>query len=97
MTLSGMLNNVTVVVISEFGRTITENTGRGDDHAWGGLAYVWGGQVDGGKILGQYPTSFDNTDVSNIGRGRLIPAKSHESLWYVPHLSFICATNRHIR
>lgn len=51
------------------------------DHAWGGNAFVWGGQVDGGKILGQYPVSFDNSDVSNI-RGRLIPYRSWESIWY---------------
>ena len=27
---------VTIVMVSEFARTLTENTGRGSDHAWGG-------------------------------------------------------------
>ena len=53
-----------------------------EQHAWGGPAFVWGGEVDGGKIMGQYPVSFDNTDVSQIGRGILIPYRSWESMWY---------------
>lgn len=77
-----MLDQVTFVVQSEFGRTISPNTGRGSDHAWGGNAFVWGGQIDGGKILGQYPRSFDESDPANIGRGRLIPSRSWESMWY---------------
>ena len=62
--------------------TVTPNSGLGSDHAWGGNAFVWGGQISGSKILGQYPTSFDNSDVTQIGRGRLIPFRSWESLWY---------------
>lgn len=50
--------------------------------AWGGNAYIFGGEIDGGKILGKYPESFANTDPTNIGRGRLIPAVSWESMWY---------------
>mmetsp|Transcript_4289 Transcript_4289/g.9709 ORF Transcript_4289/g.9709 Transcript_4289/m.9709 type:complete len:891 (+) Transcript_4289:2-2674(+) len=68
--------------MSEFGRTITPNTSYGSDHAWGGNAFVFGGQVKGGQILGPYPKSFDNTDETNIGRGRLIPSISWESMWY---------------
>jgi uncharacterized protein (DUF1501 family) len=77
-----MMDHLTFVVISEFGRTITPNSGKGSDHAWGGNSFVWGGEVKGSTILGQYPTSFDDTGVENIGRGRLIPSKSWESMWY---------------
>ena len=41
----GMWNNVTLVVSSEMGRTITPNTSGGTDHGWGGHHFVLGGQV----------------------------------------------------
>jgi len=48
--------NVTVVVISEFGRRIEENSGAGTDHGHGGVMMVLGGQgIDGGKIHGKWP------------------------------------------
>ena len=77
-----MVDQVTFVLMSEFGRTITENSGKGSDHAWGGNAFIWGGQIRGGTILGKYLESFDNTEEHNIGRGRLIPNRSWESMWY---------------
>lgn len=49
MKLQGMWNNVTVVVVSEFGRTLTSN-GQGTDHSWGGNAMVLGGDVRGGQV-----------------------------------------------
>eukprot|EP00571_Detonula_confervacea_P017647 CAMPEP_0172312770 /NCGR_PEP_ID=MMETSP1058-20130122/18549_1 /TAXON_ID=83371 /ORGANISM="Detonula confervacea, Strain CCMP 353" /LENGTH=2999 /DNA_ID=CAMNT_0013026315 /DNA_START=101 /DNA_END=9097 /DNA_ORIENTATION=+ len=82
MILQDMIDDVTFVFLSEFGRTITPNSGLGSDHAWSGNAFVWGGQIDGAKIYGQYPNTFDNTDLANIGRGRLIPNRSWESMWY---------------
>ena len=77
-----MIDDVTTVVLSEFGRTVSPNSGLGSDHAWGGHAFVFGGQVNGSQIIGHYPESFDNSDITNIGRGRLIPQKSWESMWY---------------
>lgn len=32
-----------------------------------------GGQVNGGKILGEYPQGFTASDPTNDGRGRLVP------------------------
>lgn len=40
------------------------------------------GDVRGGKILGDYPMSFKETDPTNIGRGRLIPTRSWDALFY---------------
>lgn len=37
--------NVTVVVASEMGRTITPNTSDGTDHGWAGHHFVVGGNV----------------------------------------------------
>jgi uncharacterized protein (DUF1501 family) len=43
---------------------------------------MFGGDVRGGRILGEYPRSFDESESTNIGRGRLIPTRSWDSLWY---------------
>ena len=76
----GLWNNVTIVVMSEFGRTISSN-GRGTDHGWGGNVVVMGGAVDGGKIFGKFPQRLGEDSEVNIGRGRLIPTRSWESVW----------------
>lgn len=82
MTDQGFLNNVTFVLMSEFGRTTSPNSGLGSDHAWGGNAFVFGGEIKGGTLLGSYPERLDEKDMQNVGRGRLIPAISWESMWY---------------
>lgn len=76
----GMLDKVTFVLMSEFGRTTSPNTGLGSDHAWGGNAFVFGGEINGGKLLGKYPERLDEKDLQNIGRGRLIPSSKYMSL-----------------
>ena len=43
-----------VVVVSEFGRTVTENGTRGTDHGVGGIAILLGGAVAGGRIGGDW-------------------------------------------
>ena len=58
-TLRTLMKNVwdrTIIVIaSEFGRTISANGTNGTDHGTGGLAFVLGGAVAGGRILGSWP------------------------------------------
>jgi uncharacterized protein (DUF1501 family) len=49
-----MMNEVTVIVMSEFGRTIKENGSGGTDHGRGGLMMVMGKNVRGG-IWGRSP------------------------------------------
>merc|ERR1711865_1176733 len=53
----GLWENVTIVTVSDFGRTLSSN-GRGSDHAWGGNHFVLGGSVNGGKIFGKFPPSL---------------------------------------
>jgi len=49
-------SKTTVVVLSEFGRRLAENSGAGTDHGRGGLMMVLGGQgIVGGKVHGQWP------------------------------------------
>lgn len=44
----------TVVVMTEFGRTVEENSAFGTDHGRGGAMFVLGGGVAGGKVLGAW-------------------------------------------
>ena len=44
MKAKGQWGNVTVVIGSEFGRTVSTN-GKGTDHGWGGNTFVMGGDV----------------------------------------------------
>lgn len=46
---------VTLVVMSEFGRTFKQNASRGTDHGHGNVMFVLGGNVNGGKVYGTWP------------------------------------------
>jgi uncharacterized protein (DUF1501 family) len=80
MKAQGQWNTVTVVLTSEFSRTLTANSGKGSDHAWGGNYFMMGGAVKGGKIYGSYPRDITPAGPLNVGRGRLIPTLSWESM-----------------
>ncbi len=45
----------TIVVMSEFGRTVAENGNGGTDHGHGNVMWVMGGNIKGGKVYGQFP------------------------------------------
>lgn len=80
MKSQGYWDNVSLVITSDFGRTLTANSGEGSDHAWGGNYFVMGGAVKGGRIHGEYPPDITQGGPYNIGRGRLIPTLSWESM-----------------
>jgi len=70
-------NTVTTFTASDFGRSLTSN-GDGTDHGWGGHAFVMGGAVDGGKIVGEFPSfsAVNNPNDASSGgdfAGRIIP------------------------
>lgn len=46
---------MTVVVMSEFGRSFQENASRGTDHGHGNVMLVAGGAVNGGVVYGDWP------------------------------------------
>lgn len=52
--LGPMQDQVTTVVMSEFGRTAAENGNRGTDHGHGNVMWLLGGNVAGGKVHGQW-------------------------------------------
>ena len=53
--LGGRAADVTVVTMSEFGRTARENGNRGTDHGHANCMFVMGGPVRGGKMYGPWP------------------------------------------
>lgn len=58
--------NITLVTMSEFGRTARENGTGGTDHGHANAMFVLGGSVKGGKVYGKWP-GLDN-DQLNEGR-----------------------------
>ena len=52
--LGDAMARTTVVVLSEFGRRVYENASFGTDHGRGGVMFVLGGGVAGGKIHGNW-------------------------------------------
>lgn len=67
-------DKVTLFTASDFGRTLTPNSG-GSDHGWGGNQFVVGGGVNGGKVYGSYP-DLTLGSALDMGRARLIPTTS---------------------
>jgi uncharacterized protein (DUF1501 family) len=53
--LGARMANVTVVSMSEFGRTVKENGNRGTDHGHANVMFALGAEVAGGKVYGQWP------------------------------------------
>ena len=49
------MEDVVLVTMSEFGRTVEENGNGGTDHGHGSFMMVIGGAVQGGKIYGKWP------------------------------------------
>ena len=47
--------NITLVTMSEFGRTARQNGTGGTDHGHANAMFVLGGQVKGGKVYGRWP------------------------------------------
>ncbi len=53
--LGRMMEHVTVVVLTEFGRRLGENSAFGTDHGRGSVMFVMGGGVKGGRVMSQWP------------------------------------------
>jgi uncharacterized protein (DUF1501 family) len=53
--LGDRMDDVVLVTMSEFGRTVAENGSGGTDHGHANCMLVMGGGVAGGRILGEWP------------------------------------------
>lgn len=67
----------TVVVVSEFGRTLRQNGNRGTDHGHGSVYWVLGGAVRGGRVAGaqvpvQRSTLFEDRDYPVLNEYRAL-------------------------
>ncbi|WP_223638315.1 DUF1501 domain-containing protein [Corallococcus sp. EGB] len=67
--LGPKLDTVTVLVMTEFGRTVKENGNQGTDHGVGGVMFALGGGVKGG-VHGR----FDALTVERLQDGRDVPS-----------------------
>lgn len=83
----GHADKVTTFSMSDFGRTMTINTGLGTDHAWGSHHFVMGGagnhaegSLKGGQMIGTLPdlTPSGSDDYSN--KGRIIPTIAQDQI-----------------
>lgn len=77
---NGLSDQVTVMIMSDFGRTITANDD-GTDHGWGSHYFVLGNAVKGGQVHGDMPNLSANSDVI-VKNGRLLPQFSTEQYFY---------------
>lgn len=53
--LGARMATTTVVVMTEFGRRVAENSAFGTDHGRGSAMFVLGGGVKGGRVIGPWP------------------------------------------
>jgi uncharacterized protein (DUF1501 family) len=60
--LGARMDDVVIVTMSEFGRTVRENGTRGTDHGHANAMFVIGNQVKGGQIYGTWP-GLGNSDL----------------------------------
>jgi uncharacterized protein (DUF1501 family) len=53
--LGELMDDVVILTMSEFGRTVHENGNRGTDHGHANAMFVIGNNVRGGKVYGRWP------------------------------------------
>lgn len=53
--LAKLMDDVVILTMSEFGRTVRENGNRGTDHGHANAMFVIGNNVRGGKVYGRWP------------------------------------------
>jgi uncharacterized protein (DUF1501 family) len=58
--LGNEMARVTVVVMTEFGRRVAENTGLGTDHGRASFMFLMGGGTRGGKVYAKWPGLEDH-------------------------------------
>ena len=68
--LGPVYTDTTIVVLSEFGRTISQNGNGGTDHGYGNVVWLLGGNVAGGKVHGDW-TGLDDGQLHD-GRDLLV-------------------------
>ena len=79
---AGLWENVTLLVLSESGRTLEpSNHENGTGYGWAGHYFALGGALKGGNVFGKYPSQL-TVGPWNAGAGIMIPTLSWESIWF---------------
>jgi uncharacterized protein (DUF1501 family) len=86
-SLGSVYAETTIVVLSEFGRTVAQNGNAGTDHGHGNVMWLMGGPIAGGKVHGDW-TGLDD---GALHEGRDLPVTTD----YRTVLAQIC--ERHLR
>lgn len=74
----GLSDKVTIVTMSDFGRTFKGNGSNGTDHGWGNAYFVVGGALKPQTIHGLYPRLAFGTGDDSEHEGTWIPTISNE-------------------
>jgi uncharacterized protein (DUF1501 family) len=67
--LGSKADDVVLVSMTEFGRTVAENGSQGTDHGHGSVTFLLGGPVKGGKVYGKWK----GLEKENLYEGRDLP------------------------
>ena len=85
--LGPMFDDTTIVVMSEFGRTVKQNGNNGTDHGHGNVMWILGGPVNGGKVY----ADWQGLDVRHLHEGRDVPVTT-DFRWVLAQIA-----ERHLR
>jgi uncharacterized protein (DUF1501 family) len=79
---NGLDENVTTLMMSDFGRTVRPGSGGGSEHAWGNHWFALGGAVDGGRVHGVFPSPVlgGSDDGDSQANGRHVPTISTDQV-----------------
>lgn len=79
---AGLDQNVTTLMMTDFGRTLRPASGGGTDHAWGNHWFAMGGAVVGGQVLGNFPSLvLGGVNDGDPGKGgRFVPTTSTDQI-----------------
>lgn len=91
---AGNGRNVTIIVQTEFGRRLQENGGMGTDHGHGGVMFVIGGNITGGRVLSHWPglqpeQLFEGLDLAVTIDYRDVLAEIVQNRLGNPNLAFV--------
>lgn len=85
--LGSVFDETTIVVMSEFGRTVKQNGNNGTDHGHGNVMWLLGGPVNGGKVY----ADWRGLDAGHLYEGRDVPVTT-DFRWVLAQI-----VERHLR
>lgn len=84
--MGNRFSETTIVVMSEFGRTVRQNGNQGTDHGHGNVMWTLGGNMKGGRVEGKWPGL--ETSALNEGRDLAITTDFRDPLIHILEQKF---------